>query len=141
MENMYEQGTVPKWVLINWPKIPQMPHNLSAQIVCPSPKIWDFDEKKRPQSVAQSVELSVWNMTWRKALSICLVFTTDCSPGLIFQFRLLLSQVCSLTILACLTIHFIQTICFLCCAQLCFCMQFSCISTQGRNARQISNCL
>ena len=35
--------TVPKWVLINQPKIPQ---NLSAQIVCPSPKVWDFDEKR-----------------------------------------------------------------------------------------------
>ena len=26
--------------------IPQMPQNLSAQIVCPSPKVWDFDLKK-----------------------------------------------------------------------------------------------
>ena len=23
-----------------------MPENLSAQIVCPSPKVWDFDEKR-----------------------------------------------------------------------------------------------
>ena len=46
MENMDKGLTVPKWVLINWPKIPQMPQNLSAQIVCPSPKVWDFDEKK-----------------------------------------------------------------------------------------------
>jgi hypothetical protein len=38
--------TVPKWVLINWPKIPQMSKNLSAQIVCPSTKVWDFHEKK-----------------------------------------------------------------------------------------------
>ena len=37
--------TVPKWVLINRPKIPQMPQNLSAQFVCPSPKVWNFDEK------------------------------------------------------------------------------------------------
>ena len=28
------------------PKIPQMPQILSAQIVCPSPKVWDFDEKR-----------------------------------------------------------------------------------------------
>ena len=35
-----------KRVLISWPKIPQMPLNLSAQIVCPSPKVWDFDEKR-----------------------------------------------------------------------------------------------
>ena len=25
----------------------QMPENLSAQIVCPSPIVWDFDEKRR----------------------------------------------------------------------------------------------
>ena len=35
MENM---DIVPKWVLKVWPKIPQMPKNLSAQLVCPSPK-------------------------------------------------------------------------------------------------------
>ena len=29
-----------------WRKIPQMPLNLSAQIVCPRPKVWDFDEKR-----------------------------------------------------------------------------------------------
>jgi hypothetical protein len=46
MENMDKGLTVPKWVLINRPKIRQMPHNLSAQIVCPSPKIQDFDEKR-----------------------------------------------------------------------------------------------
>jgi hypothetical protein len=37
MENMDKGLTVPKWVLIVWPKIPQMPQNLSAQFVCPSP--------------------------------------------------------------------------------------------------------
>ena len=31
MENMDKGLTVPKWVLINQPKIPQMPQNLSAQ--------------------------------------------------------------------------------------------------------------
>ena len=46
MENMNKGLTVPKWVLINRPTIPQMPQNLSAQIVCPSPKVWDFDEKR-----------------------------------------------------------------------------------------------
>ena len=35
-----------EWVLINRPKVPQMPQNLSAKIVCPSPKVWDFDEKR-----------------------------------------------------------------------------------------------
>ena len=46
MENMGKGLTVPEWVLIKWLKIPQMPLNLSAQIVCPSPKVGDFDEKK-----------------------------------------------------------------------------------------------
>ena len=35
--------TVPKWVLIAWPKIPQ---SFSAQFVCPSPKVWDTIEKR-----------------------------------------------------------------------------------------------
>ena len=34
--------TMPKWVLIDWPKIPQMPQNLP---VCPSPLVLDFSEK------------------------------------------------------------------------------------------------
>ena len=46
MENMDKGLTVPKWVLVNQPKILQMPQNLSAQIVCPSPKVWDFNEKR-----------------------------------------------------------------------------------------------
>ena len=37
---------VPKWLLINRPKTPEMPQNLHAQIACPSPKLWDFDEKR-----------------------------------------------------------------------------------------------
>ena len=39
---MYQNG---QWVLINWPKIPQIPPNLSAQINCQSPKFLDYDEK------------------------------------------------------------------------------------------------
>ena len=46
MENMDKGLTVPKWVLINWPKIPQWPQNLSVQSVCPIPKVWDIDEKR-----------------------------------------------------------------------------------------------
>ena len=46
MENMNNGLTVPKWVLIVWPKLPQMPHNLSGQFVCPSSKVLDFNEKK-----------------------------------------------------------------------------------------------
>ena len=45
MEKTDKELTVPKWVLIIWPKIPQMPPNLSVEFVCPSPKVWDFNEK------------------------------------------------------------------------------------------------
>ena len=46
MENMDKGLTVPKWVLIVWLKIPQMPQNLSAQFVCLSPKVLDSNEKR-----------------------------------------------------------------------------------------------
>ena len=37
-----EKGlTVPKWMLINWPKISQCP-----KIYLPKPKVWDFNEKR-----------------------------------------------------------------------------------------------
>jgi hypothetical protein len=42
MENMAKEVTVPKWVLIVRPKIPQMPQKISAQNVFPSPKVQDF---------------------------------------------------------------------------------------------------
>ena len=45
MENMDKGLTVPKWVLIVQPKIPQMPQNLSAQLVSPTLKILNFNEK------------------------------------------------------------------------------------------------
>ena len=46
MENMDKGLTAPKWVLIVWPKIAQMPQSLFAQFVCPSPKVLDFSEKR-----------------------------------------------------------------------------------------------
>ena len=46
MKNMDKGLTVPKWVLIVRRKIPQMPENLFAQFVCPSPKSLDFNEKR-----------------------------------------------------------------------------------------------
>ena len=46
MENMDKGLTVPKWVLIVWPKIPQMPQILTAQFVSPSPKVLDFKAQK-----------------------------------------------------------------------------------------------
>ena len=56
MEKMDKGLTVPKWVLIDWSKIPQMPQNISAQIVCPtSPEVWDFDKKKASLGVASLV--------------------------------------------------------------------------------------
>jgi hypothetical protein len=36
MENMEKGLKVPKWMLINLLKIPEMPQKVSAQIVCPS---------------------------------------------------------------------------------------------------------
>ena len=33
-------------MLIDWPKIPQVPQNLSVQFVCTSPKVLDFNEKR-----------------------------------------------------------------------------------------------
>ena len=45
MENMDKGLTVPKLVLIVQLNIPQMPQNLSAQLVCPSPKVLAFDKK------------------------------------------------------------------------------------------------
>jgi hypothetical protein len=46
MENMDKELTVPKWMLINRPKIPQMLQNLSAEFVCPSPKVVDLKKKR-----------------------------------------------------------------------------------------------
>ena len=54
MKNMDNGLTVSKCVLINLPKIPQIPQYLSAQIVRPSSKVWDFDKEdfiERPQTV------------------------------------------------------------------------------------------
>ena len=41
MENMDKGLSVPKWALINRPKIPQM-----LKFICPSPKNLDFMKKK-----------------------------------------------------------------------------------------------
>ena len=54
MENMDKGLTVAKWVLINWPKIPP---KFSAQFVCSSPKLWDF-QKKLPLGVRSPCGLS-----------------------------------------------------------------------------------
>ena len=60
MENIDKGLTVPKWVLIVWWKIPQMPQNLFAQFVCPSPKVLDFYEKRLYwASVVRAVETNL----------------------------------------------------------------------------------
>ena len=33
-------------MLIVWPERPQMPHDISAQFVCPSPKVLYFNQKR-----------------------------------------------------------------------------------------------
>ena len=56
MGNIGKGLTVQKWVLIVQPKMPQ---NIPAQFVCPSPKVWDFNEKgfiERPQSVPMIIQ-------------------------------------------------------------------------------------
>ena len=44
MKNIENGLTVSKWVLIFWPKIPQMSQNLFAQFVYLSPKVLDFNK-------------------------------------------------------------------------------------------------
>ena len=46
MEKMDKRFTVPKWVLIVWPKTPQMHKKLSDQFVCSSSNVLDFNEKR-----------------------------------------------------------------------------------------------
>jgi hypothetical protein len=46
MENMDKGLTVPNWVLIVWLKIPQILQNFSAQFVCSSSKVLNFNEKR-----------------------------------------------------------------------------------------------
>ena len=78
MENMDKGLTVPKWVLIIWPKIPQMPQTLSAQFVCPSPKVLDFNEKRLHwASVARA-----WKVTQSENMKILspLICTANFRP-------------------------------------------------------------
>ena len=46
MKKMDKGLLLAKLVLRVWPKIPQMPQNLSAQFVCPRPKVLAFNEKR-----------------------------------------------------------------------------------------------
>ena len=69
LENMDKWLTVPKLVLRNCLKIPQ---NVFALIVCPSPKVWDFD-KKRLHWV--SVVRETGNTASKLTFSICVVLS------------------------------------------------------------------
>ena len=72
--------TVPKWVLIVWQKITQMPQNLLAQFVGPSPKVLEFNEKRLHcnwASVVRVADMSNatlntigWNLFWRRILPL-----------------------------------------------------------------------
>ena len=70
MENMDERLTEPKWVLMNWPKIPQMPQNWSAQIVCPSPKGILMQKKLHWTSVVNGGHNHIVTSTIKNALNL-----------------------------------------------------------------------
>ena len=58
--------SVPKWVLLAWPEIPQVPQNLFAQLVCRNPKVLDFNEKKRlhwPSVVREQEDCTIEQLT------------------------------------------------------------------------------
>ena len=76
MENMDKGLTVPKsWVLINRPKIPQMPQD------------WDFDEKKASLSV----------------LSPCAVLSKACAfqQKIVFAFNTIISRHRKINVIKC----------------------------------------
>ena len=56
IEDMVKGLTVPKWVLIYWPKMPQ---NISAQFVSLSPKFSVFDETS-PKGFSSKCDVGNW---------------------------------------------------------------------------------
>ena len=66
MKNMDKGLTVPKWVLIVWPKIPKMLQNLFAQFVCP--KVWDSNEKRLHRA---SVVHAQWLVGYKRSNEGC----------------------------------------------------------------------
>ena len=84
MKHMDKGLTVPKWVLINWQKIPQKTAKVSVQIVCPSPKVWYFDEKRlhwtsvvrgteKVQGIQQNLSLSSLQATLMDSLVLLII--------------------------------------------------------------------
>ena len=62
-------------MLIFQPKMPQMPQNLSAQFVCPSPKVLEFNEKVLHwASVARGVKLPIF--AWDIYVKSCDMYQT-----------------------------------------------------------------
>ena len=64
MVNIDKGLTVPKWVLIVRPKIPQMPQNLSAQFVSSCPKVLDFNEKRLHWAFVLRGQ-NRWKLEWK----------------------------------------------------------------------------
>ena len=92
MENMDKGLTVPKWVLILRLKIPQRFQNLSAQLVCPSPKVLDFNEKRLHW--ASVVRGSFYGQTFNRfaLLKIVCSLRAALMQARLHQLALLLSQ-------------------------------------------------
>ena len=65
MENMDQGLTVPKWVLIVWPKIPPN----APEFICPSPKVQDFNEKM----LHWASVLRDRQQQKKKVLSLCII--------------------------------------------------------------------
>ena len=60
MENMDKGLTVPKWVMIVWPKIPQMPQNYIPNLSAQARK-FHFNEKRLHwASVVRDSEIPFW---------------------------------------------------------------------------------
>ena len=78
MENMDKGLTVPKWVQINRLKIPKIPQKFSAQFVCPSPKVWDFDKR----GFIDRLLSKLWSKVYTN-LKPCLVLLNKKQMGII----------------------------------------------------------
>ena len=85
---MDKELTVPKWVLINWLKIPQCPEIhlpvLSAQL---NQKVWDFGEKRLHWAYVEGCANKDSGLFYQspgdlKGVMIKSVITTLMSPGL-----------------------------------------------------------
>ena len=95
MENM-DKVFIPKWVLIVWPKISQMPQNLSAQFFCPSPKFLDFNERRLHWTsiVRNSYRCSLWfDEIYREAISrVFIAIRRFCEKFAIMQLECMTDQ-------------------------------------------------